>query len=93
MDIGKLADGAGERHMRQKKGERDSSFFDNCVPPIYASRALAFIIITQAGIQCRQSRCIDRPYVALLKSKNRISCSNELVIVLNSVLSVTTFYA
>ena len=92
MNISKLTDGTGERDMRQKKGERDAGFSDNRVPPIYTSRALAYIVITQAGIQCRQSWRIDRPYVALFKFKNRICCRNELMIIVNSNLSVTTLY-
>ena len=38
MSTAKLAHGAGECDMRQRQGERDISFADNCIPPIYSSR-------------------------------------------------------
>ena len=90
MNTGKLANCTGECDMRQRQGERETSFSDNCIPPSYAPCALAFLIITQAGIQRRHRRCSARFYATLLKFKNWIGCSDELVVVLNPSLVVTT---
>ncbi|GIS89119.1 MAG: hypothetical protein CM1200mP18_18290 [Gammaproteobacteria bacterium] len=76
MNIGKLADGTGERDMWRNRVKGTPAFLTIVFHRSTPARTRVHNHHVD-GYSKLEGCCIDRPYLALLKFKNRIGCETS----------------